>query len=717
MYGYAGKILKIDLSENTISRLDTEKYASWVGGHGIGSAIFWDLVPDKAISGFDPKNVITIMTSPLTGTLAPAAGRTEIQGIGVQSSPVEWFTRSNLGGRFGPMLKFAGWDGIVIQGRAKRPVWVDIRNSEVRIKDAEHLWGLDTRTTQEKIQVEVMGAQVIENWVELGSGRTTQVPAVLTIGPAGEKLSRLGAVIHDAGNAAGQGGFGGVWGSKNLKAVSVIGTGSISVAFPRTLVEARLWAEKFFALSLEDPEKTAEPNPALALGFGMKTPIVFWQKPKQSRPQACTGCHAGCRARHASGFGNESGCAETAFYSQFDLKRHSGLAVKALGQAAELIGQEGLSNYIYTRIGDQTPAAFQAADLLQLYGLNAFEFLIGLPYLRDLYKMGVLGPGLAIDCDLPFDRLGEYDFVEKLLHMTAHRIGIGDDLAEGFYRAAKKWGREQDLKTGLLDYPWWGLPNHYDPRAQLEWGYGSILGDRDINEHCFNNLFWLPSYHAWTGQDPPIEARNLVKIYAEKMAPFSRDPGLLDFSTENMYSENMVKLVAWHRYYSRFWKQSVLYCDFRFPDFYNPNTSDNRGLTGLGEQLFLNAVTGGNFSFVDGIDLGRKIWNLDNAIWTLQGRQRDMVRFADYIYQEPFGGFGGMASYYLPGKKDGRWEYICLDGRHIDRDKFEAWKTLYYRQEQWDTETGWPTRKGLTALGLGFAADELEKKGRIGKKA
>ena len=102
MNGYAGKLLRIDLTSPKITTIPTSRYEEWVGGHGMGSAIFFDLVKDKTIDGFDPANVVTMMTSPLSGTLVPAgAGRTEVQGIGVQSYPVGWFTRSNFGGRFG----------------------------------------------------------------------------------------------------------------------------------------------------------------------------------------------------------------------------------------------------------------------------------------------------------------------------------------------------------------------------------------------------------------------------------------------------------------------------------------------------------------------------------------------------------------------------------------------------------------------------------------
>ena len=114
MKGHVGKILRLDLTNRKVSVLETVQYEDWIGGHRMGSAIFWDLVKNKEISGFDERNIITIMTSPLSGTLAPAAsGRTEMQGIGIQSSPVEWFTRGNFGGRFGPMMKYTGWDGIV----------------------------------------------------------------------------------------------------------------------------------------------------------------------------------------------------------------------------------------------------------------------------------------------------------------------------------------------------------------------------------------------------------------------------------------------------------------------------------------------------------------------------------------------------------------------------------------------------------------------------
>ncbi|MEW6443013.1 MAG: aldehyde ferredoxin oxidoreductase N-terminal domain-containing protein [bacterium] len=723
MNGYTGKILRLNLTDRKVSILETRAYEEWVGGHGIGSAIFFDLVADKRIDGFDERNVVTIMTSPLTGTLAPGgASRVEMQGIGVQSHPIGWFTRSNLGGRFGPMLKYAGWDGIVIEGKSDNPVWVDIRDREARVRDAKDLWGLDAWETQRRIWQEVTGKAAPGDWFRAGGpagqGRTTQKPAVMAIGPAGERLGRIGAVIHDAGNAAGQGGFGGVWGSKKLKAISVIGTGSVRVADPQALLEARLWAKQNYSLDESRPEQFDDAH-SMMRDISMRSlstfgspavPAIFWQRRKKSRPQACIGCPAGCRARNDTGLGNESACAESIIYSYPDLKRHSGLKVKIMSSIVEYMGGDIAALLYSMGEGTQSSAAYIGTDLAQKYGINAFELFHGIPYLKDLHKMGVLGPGKPIDCKLPFDRFGEEAFIEELMRMIALREGIGDDIAEGFFRAADRWGRKEDPQSGLLPYPHWGLPDHYDPRFQVEWGYGSMLGDRDINEHGFNVLYWMPTVALMTKKEPLVPAAEAARIFTDRMVPYAGDPLMVDYGTDNIYSEHMVKTVAWHRHYTRFWKQSVLYCDFLFPDFLNPSREDRRGMVGTGEQKFLGAVTGRKMEFVEGVELGRKIWNLDNAIWALQGRHRDMVHFADYIYEKPYG-----AKCFMPGVRDGKWEYLELDKRSLDKARFEEWKTKFYALEGWDPKSGWPRRETLESLGMAPVTAELARNGKLGR--
>ena len=203
--------------------------------------------------------------------------------------------------------------------------------------------------------------------------------------------------------------------------------------------------------------------------------------------------------------------------------------------------------------------------------------------------------------------------------------------------------------------------------------------------------------------------QEMVEIFAEKLIPFEGDPYMLDFSTENMYSEHIAKLVAWQRYYSRFWKQGIGFCDWAFPDFVNSHAPNNRGLSPDGEPKFYNAITGKNISFRDGMEIGRKVWNIQNAIWTLQGRHRDIVKFADYYYEQPLEQHPP-----VPAFTNGQWVYTDVSGRKIERDKFEDWKTKYYQLEGWDIKTGWPTRNTLEELGLGNIADELQSKGKLG---
>ena len=695
MNGYTGKILTLDLTERKVGSIPTSKYEHWMGGHGMGSAIFFDLVKDKTIDGLDPANVVTMMTSPLSGTLVPAAsGRTEVQGIGVQSYPIGWFTRSNLGGRFSGMLKFAGWDGIVIQGKADNPVWIDIRDSDVQIKDCAplSLWGKETWDCQETIWDYVLSGKKYGDWsIPAGKegGKTTQRPAVVAIGPAGENLSRLACLIHDASNAAGQGGFGAIFGSKNLKAISVIGTGHVEVNNPKMLLATRLWQKENYASVLAQLKQTwgsmQFQSPPL--------PLVEWKKGRPTidqRPQACMGCHSGCRARYKDASGNEASCIATSFYEDalnLDIQRF-------------------------------------ASDLINRYGLNAAEMTLGLVYIRILQMTFRLKSAKIPDCPLDFSKYGSREFVEQFVKMLAYgNDGLGNesqfgrDIADGFVRAAEKWGRrKEDLDSGILMFPYWGIPIHKEPRAQVYWGYGTLLGDRDINEHDFDWIKWDASTAKLAGREPSVAAQDIVKIVTDKMVPFQGDLDMLDFSENNIYSDHMAKLVSWHRYYTRFWKQSMLFCDSRWPDFLNIHRPDNIGSTGIAEPKYVKAVTGKDFSFLDGIDLGRKIWNLDHAIWTLQGRHRDMVHFVDNVYNKrplfPL----EVRNAYMPGKENGKWDYYGYSKRTLDKNKFDEFKTRFYSLQGWDIATGYPTRSTLKSLALEHVADELEKNEKLGKE-
>ena len=144
--GFAGKILILHLDKETYETVPTSKYEEWIGGHGMAAALFWDYCEDKTIiDPADPKNVCALATSPIAGTPTPSGGgRAEMVAVGTQGYPTPWFTRSNMGGRFGPMMKHAGYDAFVLLGQAKRKVWISVVNDRVTFNDAESLWGLDT---------------------------------------------------------------------------------------------------------------------------------------------------------------------------------------------------------------------------------------------------------------------------------------------------------------------------------------------------------------------------------------------------------------------------------------------------------------------------------------------------------------------------------------------------------------------------------------------
>ena len=249
--GYAGKILKVNLNTRETTTIDTAKYEEFGGGVGIAAAIFWDLAVGPGDwdlqDAFDPRNVISLMTGPLAATGVPGGGRTSISAIAPETYPTPLFHRTSMGGRFATMLKQAGWDGVVVQGKSDKPVWINIINDKVTIEDAKALWGLNTFETQGQIQSMVAGrTRFGEEWMQVGDTYTTGRPQIVCIGPVGESMSRVASLIHGSGVSARTGGFGGVFGSKNLKAVSVIGTGNIQAADPKAVVDTRILHVKNF---------------------------------------------------------------------------------------------------------------------------------------------------------------------------------------------------------------------------------------------------------------------------------------------------------------------------------------------------------------------------------------------------------------------------------------------------------------------------------------
>lgn len=689
MYGFTGKILRVDLTNQTTSTLNTEDYEQWVGGHGIATAVFFDLMQDKMVSAFDPGNKLVLMAGLFAGTLVPGASRVEMVGIQSQSYPDEWFGRSSIGGHFPAMLKFAGFDGIVIEGAAENPTWIDIVDGNVEFKDAAGMWGLDTEETQRVIFSQVSAEMNTRKQPNVKADNLTRWPCALVIGPAGENLSRIATVQHSAGPSFGQGGFGGVWGAKKLKAISVFGTGSVTVADPEKLLQETMRYRKKYGANFDNPT-VSDWQEYITSHFGGhpgRGGAIF---DNQRRAHGCYGCHMNCRPKTSIGIGTGAICKKGRFYQKFELAKR--------GRVTEISGK--------------------ATKLCDKLGINAYVIDVDINYLNTLREKGVLGPGKEIDTDLDFDKLGEAEFIEDFLHKIAHRKGIGNQLAEGIVRAADSWGRlEEDLATGALPVLPWGYPIHYDPRTEVYWGYASLVSSRDINCHDFNAIsYWIPNLDVAAGKTPVVSAAQASEIIAEKCSPYN-DPLMIDFSDDNMYSIHMAHTTAWLLHYSLFWKQSCGLCDNAFADFINPYAPENKGLTPEGEIAFFRAVTGKKMSFENSMEIGRKIFTLNRAIWALQGRHRDMETFADYMYTIPSEGIvmvpGRSPSYFMPVKENGQWEYKNVVPRNLDRDKVEEWKTLFYELEGWDVNTGNPLKSTLEDMGLQNVIKVLQKTDKL----
>lgn len=702
--GYAGKILRLDLTSGTADTVETSKYSDkWVGGIQFGVAAFWDEIDKDYLdgiadkTGFEPENVVCLMTGPLAGTPAPGAGRTEVCGVSPQSYPRPLFTRGNFGGRFSTQLKYAGYDGIVVKGKADKPVWVRIVDDDVQILDADDLWGLDVYEVQEEINRQFSPKGYGEWIVTDGRRRTTQRPATVTIGPAGENQTRVAILAHDKGAAVGQGGFGGVFGSKNLKAISVIGTGTVEPADPEALLEARLWLKQYGY----DVERPGSNGDGYAMFFGAMEPGRHearrmgakpgtWGDDNFERPAGCFGCDKNCKPAFKNGLATELQCVEALVFS----------------------GSDAMLN------GKQTELTPLGAEWLQRMGLNAYDGnYVGL--VAKANAMGIVGPGMKVDTDLDFTNTAGFEFFKEVARMTAYREGIGDTLAEGYVRATEAWGMlEEDLKSGSQYLYNVGQVHHGHAPY---WAFESVFQVRDINQHQMHIIEGVRPGFTIGGEGVPLQSpQEEAERVAELAAPW-HDPLTADHNPDHLYDLPMARLIAFHLRYTRGYLNAAMMCDWDTPNYFNNRTEDGKGISPEYETKFLNAVTGKNLTYEDGLELGRQCWNFERAILCLMDKHRDeeymppYPPYTSWVYNKD-------SEVHLADKPDGKNLLANVNGKWvrkntgapIDRDGHDALKTLFYELEGWDTETGRPSRKTLEECGLGEVADVLEAKGKLG---
>ncbi len=388
MFGWAGKILTLDLTTKEISTIQTEPYQErFLGGLGIGQKIYWDEASPHE-DAFHPSNPLIFMTGPLAATPAPAASRMVICGKSPCLYP-ETFASANLGGHIAAELKKAGYDGLVIKGQAATPVYLCINDDRVELRDATHLWGMTTSKTHEAIHKEV-----------------EKKSRILSIGPAGEARTRMGIIFSDLASTASVG-FGSVMGSKNLKAVAVKGSGTIPVANRDKITRIRkrikeMRGEGFFNL------------------YGTPTLLPETKVLKKSH---CHGCPEGCWRTLQKGTTGEEAirkCQAVFFYSLWDRKLHNGQA---------------------------TDASFHGATIANDYGICAMDLVFILLWFEQCLEKGLLSEK---EIGLDVSQMGSNSFLESFIKKICEKDGFGKTLAEGAMRASKQVGRESETITQNL---------------------------------------------------------------------------------------------------------------------------------------------------------------------------------------------------------------------------------------------------------------------------
>jgi len=433
--GYAGKFLETNLSTGKIDevRLNDEILKDYVGGRGLAAKILWDRLGShwEKVDPLGPENVLLFLTGPLTGYFP--GGRICVSGKSPQSNGV---VGSTVGGEFGVDLRCAGYDGIIVTGESEKPVYLFIKDSDVELRDANHVWGKDakqtvTALTRECRELLKKRYPLYGEWKE---------PAILYVGSAGENKVRTAVVAAKWTHAAGYGGYGAVMGAKKLKAIAVKGTGSLpEVADIRRVkhlikvvcdnaYESELWRRwgtgaggyDVGARSSSEPVRNWQDEWHDERSYGVdQFENRVWIK------------------QYWSDFGCPTCCLKVAMVKTGKLK----------GAITDNPDYE-LQAYLGPNLGIYTPEAnVYLASVIDDLGLCGIQTGNVLGFAAELYQRGIL---TKKDLDGIELKWGDTEAFAALAKKIAYREGVGDLLAEGTYRAALKLGKMK--KMDLLKF-------------------------------------------------------------------------------------------------------------------------------------------------------------------------------------------------------------------------------------------------------------------------
>jgi aldehyde:ferredoxin oxidoreductase len=402
--GEKGALLRVDLTHATHSTESVEAYVDdYVGGRGVGTKILWDELP-PGTDPLGPDSILIFNNGPLSGTAAPASGRLDVSA----KSPLNNFHAvTNLGGYWGVELRHAGYLHLLITGAREEPGYLWIHNDRVEVRDASHLWGLDTYETTVQLRR------------ELGDEDTQ----VLSIGPAGENLVLFSNIVTNMGEAAGRFGIGAVMGSKKLKAIAVRGTRGVALAQPRRFLELardahrRLWESPGFK------ERMKQPGYAGMFGDKFASSAAFgnyedgyWER----------FAHLEVEEFFSKRLVRSAGC-----HACF-LQCKSLVHIPTIGYG--LSGCTAFSSFVGTVWNEDLTTMWEAIILANRYGLDFLQTAGTIALLMELYEKGIITP--AQTDGIPMIK-GSRDAILGIIHKIGRREGVGSILADGIRGAAE----------------------------------------------------------------------------------------------------------------------------------------------------------------------------------------------------------------------------------------------------------------------------------------
>ena len=419
LYGYHNRFLEINLSTESIREISfpEDVLQTYIGGRALAAKVLFDRLGDhwEEVDPLGPENILTVFTGPLTGFFPGA--RTCVSG----KSPLTLgIVGSTFGGEFASELRAAGWDGIIITGRASSPVYIYIFNDNVEIRDASHLWGKTTEETHKilvkEIREELQGKIPYIKWRD---------PGMLYIGPAGENKVRTAAVSSKWTHAGGYGGYGSVFGSKNLKAIVVKGTGPLPDAYDISKVKE---LSEVVASNAVNHVFKWWGTAYLGYQCGYTTssePIRNWQEEWHDNP--AVGVDKYDRRMWVKRYWGDFGCPLTCYKLAF---QRTGPWEGTLSDNTDY----ELQAYLGTNLGIFVPEDNNYLSYLaDSYGLCGIQTGNVLGFAAELYQRGILSKEDLDGIDLKW---GNTEAFAKMMLKIAKREGIGDKLAEGTWRFA-----------------------------------------------------------------------------------------------------------------------------------------------------------------------------------------------------------------------------------------------------------------------------------------